>query len=179
MLARCSLFSTEIVPTSTGWPFALYSLISFAACGILHLGAINHYPYSPGGSWSCSWGSHHFQLCKSFRIPRLRFPAVPVIPDQLLVHAEIVLERDVASVWFSRWILTPSLASTAWCNPSLQRRPGIMRPVNSSTITTSGPSSPSRINVFAIALIQHVGRACLLHVVVSTRYSGDRKDCRY
>ena len=31
----------------------------------------------------------------------------------------------VASVWFSRSILTFSLASTAWCRPSLQRRPGI------------------------------------------------------
>jgi hypothetical protein len=29
-----------------------------------------------------------------------------------------------ASVWFSGWICTPSLASTAWCRPSLQRRPG-------------------------------------------------------
>ena len=42
----------------------------------------------------------------------------------------------VASVWFSRSILTFSFASTAWCRPSLQRRPGIRRPVNSSTITT-------------------------------------------
>ena len=42
----------------------------------------------------------------------------------------------VASVWFSRSIFTFSLASTAWCSPSLQRRPGIRRPVNSSTITT-------------------------------------------
>jgi hypothetical protein len=42
----------------------------------------------------------------------------------------------VASVWFSRSILTFSLASTAWCSPSLQRRPGIRRPVNSSTMTT-------------------------------------------
>ncbi len=42
----------------------------------------------------------------------------------------------VASVWFSRSIFTPSFASTAWCNPSDQRRPGIIRPVNSSTMTT-------------------------------------------
>ncbi|CFW38914.1 Uncharacterised protein [Bordetella pertussis] len=42
-----------------------------------------------------------------------------------------------ASVWFSCWILTPSLASTAWCSPSDQRRPTMRRPVNSSTITTS------------------------------------------
>ena len=29
-----------------------------------------------------------------------------------------------ASVWFSCWTVTPSLASTAWCSPSDQRRPG-------------------------------------------------------
>ena len=43
----------------------------------------------------------------------------------------------VARVWFSRSILTFSLASTAWCRPSDQRRPGIRRPVNSSTMMTS------------------------------------------
>ena len=46
----------------------------------------------------------------------------------------------VASVWFSSWTSTPSLASIAWWRPSDQRRPGILRPVNSSTISTS----PSR-----------------------------------
>ena len=39
-----------------------------------------------------------------------------------------------ASVWFSCWIGTRSLASTAWCRPSDQRRPGMVRPVNSSTM---------------------------------------------
>ena len=29
----------------------------------------------------------------------------------------------MASVWFSLWICTPSLASMAWCMPSLYRRP--------------------------------------------------------
>ncbi len=43
----------------------------------------------------------------------------------------------VASVWFSASILTPSLASTAWWSPSDQRRPGMRRPVNSSTMMTS------------------------------------------
>ena len=45
-----------------------------------------------------------------------------------------------ASVWFSRCTGTPSLASTAWCRPSDQRRPASVRPVNSSTMMTS----PSR-----------------------------------
>ena len=40
-------------------------------------------------------------------------------------------------VWNSSWIFTPSFASTAWWRPSLQRRPSMMRPVNSSTIFTS------------------------------------------
>jgi hypothetical protein len=39
-----------------------------------------------------------------------------------------------ASVWFSLWICTPSFASTAWCSPSDQRLPCIIRPVNSSTM---------------------------------------------
>ena len=43
----------------------------------------------------------------------------------------------VATVTFSSWIRTPSFASTAWCRPSDQRRPSMMRPVNSSTILTS------------------------------------------
>ena len=34
-------------------------------------------------------------------------------------------------------MFTPSFASTAWCSPSDQRRPGIRRPVNSSTMMTS------------------------------------------
>jgi hypothetical protein len=42
-----------------------------------------------------------------------------------------------ATVWFSSRTRTPSLASTAWCRPSDQRRPGIVRPVNSSTMMTS------------------------------------------
>ena len=43
-------------------------------------------------------------------------------------------------VTFSRWIGTPSFASIAWCNPSDQRRPSMVRPVCSSMINTS----PSR-----------------------------------
>ena len=39
-----------------------------------------------------------------------------------------------ASVTLSFWISRFSLASIAWCRPSLQRRPGIVRPVNSSTM---------------------------------------------
>ena len=43
----------------------------------------------------------------------------------------------VAYVSDSRWMGTFSFASTAWWMPWLQRRPGIIRPVNSSTITIS------------------------------------------
>ncbi len=44
-----------------------------------------------------------------------------------------------ASVTDSFCTGTPSFASTAWWRPSDQRRPGIVRPVNSSTMTTSPP----------------------------------------
>ena len=74
----------------------------------------------------------------------------------------------VASVWFSRSILTPSLASTAWCRPSLQRRPGIRRPVNSSTMMTW----PSLHHVILVALEHHVGFQRLLHVMVDLDVGG-------
>ena len=50
-----------------------------------------------------------------------------------------------ARVWFSLRTLMPSFASTAWCRPSSdQRRPGIRRPVCSSTMMTSFlPLSPT------------------------------------
>ena len=59
----------------------------------------------------------------------------------------------VASVWFSSLIRTPSLASTAWCKPSLQLRPGIRRPVNSSTMMIS----PSIDDVVHVALVEVMG----------------------
>ena len=61
----------------------------------------------------------------------------------------------VASVWFSRSILTFSLASTAWCRPSDQRRPGIRRPVNSSTMMTSRRCHPC-YHVLDVAPVQRV-----------------------
>ena len=42
----------------------------------------------------------------------------------------------LASVWFSGCTVTCSFASSAWCSPSLNRLPSIMRPVNSSISTT-------------------------------------------
>ena len=55
---------------------------------------------------------------------------------QLVVHAEVVLDRDRRERLRLALDCTPSFASTAWCSPSDQRRPGIVRPVNSSTIST-------------------------------------------
>ncbi len=66
--------------------------------------------------------------------------AVPVMPASFLYMRNRFWNVTVASVWFSRWIGTPSFASTAWCRPSDQRRPARVRPVNSSTMITS----PSR-----------------------------------
>ena len=56
---------------------------------------------------------------------------------ELLVHAEVVLEGDRGERLVFLLDATPSFASTAWCRPSLHRRPGIRRPVNSSTMMTS------------------------------------------
>ena len=64
-----------------------------------------------------------------------------------------------ASVWFSLRTGMPSFASTAWCRPSDQRRPGIRRPVNSSTITTSGlPVLALAHHVVDVALLERVRR---------------------
>jgi hypothetical protein len=56
---------------------------------------------------------------------------------QLAVHAEVVLEGDRGE----RLVLVLDrhalLRLDAWCRPSDQRRPGIRRPVNSSTMTIS------------------------------------------
>ncbi len=45
--------------------------------------------------------------------------AVPVIPESLSYMRKKFWSVIVASVWFSFWIGTPSLASMAWCMPSL------------------------------------------------------------
>ena len=63
--------------------------------------------------------------------------AVPVMPESFPYMRNKFWNVTDARVWLSRWIGTPSLASTAWCRPSDQRRPFRVRPVNSSTITTS------------------------------------------
>ena len=63
--------------------------------------------------------------------------AVPVMPQILSYSLKKFCSVIVASVWFSSLTRTPSLASTAWCKPSLQLRPGIKRPVNSSTMMIS------------------------------------------
>ena len=71
-----------------------------------------------------------------------------------------------ASVWFSLWTVMPSFASTAWCRPSDQRRPGIRRPVNSSTISTSGlPSSPGFTTYSTSSFFRRVRDQRLVHGV--------------
>ena len=76
----------------------------------------------------------------------------------------------VASVCVSLSICTPSLASTAWWSPSLQRRPGMARPVCSSTMMTFG-SPASRLpsgradHVMDVLLVEAVGAEELRDVV--------------
>jgi hypothetical protein len=71
--------------------------------------------------------------------------AVPVMPDRDLYSLKKFCSVMVASVCVSCLIVTPSLASAAWCSPSLHCRPTIFRPVYSSTMMTSmsplGPRS--------------------------------------
>ncbi len=45
--------------------------------------------------------------------------AVPVMPESLSYMRKKFCRVIVARVWFSFWICTPSLASMAWCMPSL------------------------------------------------------------
>src|SRR5207237_640543 len=61
----------------------------------------------------------------------------PVVPPRCAGRRKQFWSVIVASVTCSSWIATPSLASNAWWRPSLQRRPSMIRPVNSSTILTS------------------------------------------
>ncbi len=86
---------------------------------------------------------------------------------QLLVHAEVVLEGDGGQ----RLVLALDLARLPWLPPPGadrrdQRRPGIRRPVNSSTMITSGSFVAILDHVLAVALVEHVGAQRLLHVVV-------------
>ncbi len=62
--------------------------------------------------------------------------AVPVMPDSFSYMRKKFCTVTVARVWVSFWTVTPSLASRAWCRPSLKRRPGCRRPVKVSTMTT-------------------------------------------
>src|SRR3954449_12456073 len=55
--------------------------------------------------------------------------AVPVMPPSFSYRRKKFCSVIVARVWFSSWMRTPSLASTAWCRPSDQRRPSRVRPV--------------------------------------------------
>ena len=68
----------------------------------------------------------------------------------------------VARVWFSRSILTPSLASTAWCRPSLQRRPGI----RAAGELVHDDDLAVFHHVLAIIEVEHVRAQALLHVVI-------------
>ena len=56
---------------------------------------------------------------------------------ELLVEAEVVLERDRREGLVLLLDRDALLRLDAWCRPSLQRRPSMIRPVNSSTIFTS------------------------------------------
>ena len=68
----------------------------------------------------------------------------------------------VARVWFSRSILTPSLASTAWCRPS---RPAAAGHQAAGELVDDDDFAVLD-HVVQVALEEHVGLQGLLHVVV-------------
>ena len=81
---------------------------------------------------------------------------------ELLVHAEVVLDRDRRHASASR----PSPARLPWPRPPGavprdQRRPGIVRPVNSSTISTCAVLH----DVVHVLLVQRVRAQQLVHDV--------------
>ena len=74
----------------------------------------------------------------------------------------------VARVWFSRSIFTFSLASTAWCRPSDQRRPGMRRPgelVHDDDLAVLH-------HVVDVALEERVRAQALVHVVEHVHVGG-------
>jgi hypothetical protein len=125
-----------MVPTSTGWPFFVQLLdLLEPRPGI--------FP-APSGRWVrmvdadhglVGGDDHHVQLVDLGELLGLGVGGTGHA-GQLVIHAEIVLEGDGGQGLVLAFRLTPSLASRAWCRPSLKRRPGMSRPVNSSTITT-------------------------------------------
>ena len=62
---------------------------------------------------------------------------MPVMPASLLYRLKKSWTVTRAAVIVSRVISSLSLAWIAWCRPSCHWRPGIIRPVNSSTMMTS------------------------------------------
>ena len=132
-----SLFSTLVVPTSTGLPCWWIAEISFATA--------LHFAVSVLKTWSVQSSREIFLfvgitvVCNLYVLSNSTSSvfAVPVIPDKRGYKRKKFWYVIEARVWVSGWIASFSFASIAWCWPSLHLLPGITLPVNSSTMTAS------------------------------------------
>ena len=159
---------SQIVPTSTGWPVScalgdlLDDRVVLLAPRLVDEVVLVVADHRPVGR-----DRHDLELVDLAELVRLGRGRAGHA-GELLVHAEVVLDRDRRDRVFSASIFTPSLASTAWCRPSDQRRPSMMRPVNSSTIMTS----PSCDDVLDVALVERLGLQRLDQVVDELAVAG-------
>jgi hypothetical protein len=128
-------FSTEMVPTSTGWPCSFFDRCPRRRRRTCVLGLVDEVGLSAARS-ACASGSDHLQVVGVHQLGGLGLRRTGHA-GELVVHAEVVLQGDGGERLVLLLDRTPSLASTAWWMPSDQRRPSSTRPVNSSTIFTS------------------------------------------
>ena len=115
------------------------------------VGAVDHVRVLDAEHAAVGGNHHDFELVDLVELGRFGFRRSGHA-GELFVQAEVILEGDGGERLIFALMLTPSLASTAWCRPSDQRRPGIRRPVNSSTMMTS----PSFTTYSHVALVERV-----------------------
>ena len=87
-------FSTEMVPTSTGWPLALQLLdLLGGVAELLVLGAVHHVRVLLADQRPVGGDDDDFELVDLLEFGRFGFGRTGHA-GQLLVHAEVVLEGD-------------------------------------------------------------------------------------
>ena len=119
-----SEFSIEVVPTSTGWPRSWRSRMSSMTASYFSLRSCRRRRARPCGDGRLVGRDH--DVVEAVDLLELVGLGIGRAghAGELAVHAEVVLEGDRGERLVPSLICTPSLASTAWCRPSLQRRPG-------------------------------------------------------
>ncbi len=166
MPERCSLFSTEMVPTRTGWPLALYSLISLAALRNFSIfRAIDHVRVFLADHGAVGGDHDHFELVDLVELGRFGFRGTGHA-GELLVHAEIVLEGDggeglVLALDFDAFLGFDGLVQAI--APAAAGHEAAGELVDDDDF---GAFVAIADHVFTIALVEHVGAQGLLHVMV-------------